>query len=465
MPRPAPTSDIEPVAAIEFSDLMRPFAPFEARPVVALAVSGGRDSRALALLARAWAARRRGKAVALVVDHGLRPESAAEARQTCDWLTTRAIESHILPWRPAAGLRSGLQAAARAARYELLLAWCRRHGVLHLLTAHQADDQAETYVLRAARGSGPAGLAGMSAIVEFPEARVLRPLLAVSRARLTATLQTRGETWIDDPSNVDVRFARARLRREGLAGGHLAALRRARSFARQRMSEDLRLAAALADCAMPHPLGGVVIDPAAWLALSEGLAVAVLGSVVATVAGGDYPPRQARTLGVVKRLRQVATQPSRPPAGLTLGGCRILWRGGGWLVVREPASVSGDRPAGPTAGARWDGRFVGRDGNSDRLWPWSAPGRSASGPSQLGSAGETWGRAWPATTGLAVLRAGLPAGGQFSAWAMEGALGVPATAGKAALAAPQACFRPLRPLAPGPFFPCFGAAKGQIVNP
>src|SRR4029077_6487242 len=129
-------------------------------------------------------------------------------------LARHGIASAILTW-PGAKPRAGLQEAARGARYRLLRDECRRRDILHLLLAHHADDQAETVAMRAARQSGPDGLAGMAALVEQSEVRLLRPLLAVSRARLTATLLARGVPWLDDPSNVDPRFERARLRANG----------------------------------------------------------------------------------------------------------------------------------------------------------------------------------------------------------------------------------------------------------
>ncbi len=442
---------------------MRPFAPFEARPTLGLAVSGGRDSRALALLARHWAVRRRGRAIALVVDHGLRDESAAETEQTRAWLTAHGIETHVLPWRPVMRPRSGVQALARAARYRLLLAWCRRNGVLHLLTAHQADDQAETYALRVARDSGPAGLAAMSALVEFPEARLLRPLLPVSRARLTATLEARGEDWIDDPSNIDPRFARARMRRDGLPVRFEPAIRQASSFAMRRAADDIETAMAMARCTMPHPLGAVLIDHAEWRDLPAAQALAVLAAAIATVAGADYPPRRERTVRAVRQMRAVRRRPDQPPVGMTLGGCRILWRGGGWLVVREPASVPIDGSKALAGCARWDGRFdiCGQDREGTEL---SAGLRLVSPTGRVPGA---WQQAWSATAGLPALLAALPAvAGQrpLSVTAVEGGRNVPPGIQKSGRHAVWICFRPGRPLAPGPFFPCFTFAKGQIVN-
>jgi tRNA(Ile)-lysidine synthase len=489
-----------PLSEAAFAALMRPFAPFERRPVLALAVSGGRDSRALALLARRWAARRGGRVVALVVDHGLRPEAAKEAAQTRAWLRARAIEAHVLPWRPAQVPGAGLQAAARAARYRLLLDWCRAHGVLHLLTAHQADDQAETYALRLARDSGPSGLAAMSAVVEFAEARLLRPLLPIPRARLTATLQARGETWIDDPSNRDARFARTRLRHDGLPVARATALGRAQRLAARRVEAEAREAMAVAGCVMPHPLGGALLDATEWRKLSAAMAGAVLASAIGMVTGAAYAPRRSRVAGAVARLWTRSPGDGKPLAGLTVGGCRIVWRGGGWLIVREPAASEAAGTAIWQQG-RWDRRFerlrprpMRRHGRPHATVKSPTGGAPCDGTAradtdasgQPSERGETlrrepamtpsarralWARAWPATPGLPALLAALPArsnGGSLAPSEVDGAArgGAGASQDGAAGGAPAGMvgFRPGRPLAAGPFFPCFAAAKGQIVN-
>ena len=153
----------KPISKKEFAASMAALGPFERPPALAVAVSGGADSMALTLLAADWAAARRGSIVALTVDHRLRNESRAEAKQVAAWLAARGIEHKILAWtgeKPS----SDVQAAAREKRYELLEDWCRRQGILHLLVAHNLDDQAETFLLRLGRGSGLYGLSGMASV-------------------------------------------------------------------------------------------------------------------------------------------------------------------------------------------------------------------------------------------------------------------------------------------------------------
>ena len=152
-----------------------------------------------------------GQAWGLTVDHGLRRESADEARAIGSWLGTRGIPHDILRWvgpKPT----SGIQEAAREARYRLLMAWCRDRFCLHLLTAHHLEDQIETHLIRRRAGSGIDGLAGMSAVRELSGCRLVRPLLAVSRERLAALLATEEQPFLRDPSNLNPVFERARLR-------------------------------------------------------------------------------------------------------------------------------------------------------------------------------------------------------------------------------------------------------------
>jgi len=177
---------------------------------LAVAVSGGGDSLALALLA---AEAFPGRVTGLTVDHGLRPDSAAEAEQVARWLAARDIPHVTLRWegeKPAANI----QAEARAARYRLLDDWCAANGVPAVLTAHHRDDVAETFLMRLERGSGLAGLAAIAPARRLPQGTwLLRPLLDVSRAQLQQVLEARGQAWIEDPSNRNERFARARVRR------------------------------------------------------------------------------------------------------------------------------------------------------------------------------------------------------------------------------------------------------------
>lgn len=174
---------------------------------VAVAVSGGADSLALLRLANAAFP----VVQLLTMDHGLRAESATEADMVVERARELGVPAAVL--RPASPLPAGnLQHAARQARYQAMAGWCRNHRLPLLLTAHHADDQAETLLLRLARGSGLAGLTGIREARDLDGVQLLRPLLGWTRAELRATLADSGWTPVDDPSNRDPRFDRTRAR-------------------------------------------------------------------------------------------------------------------------------------------------------------------------------------------------------------------------------------------------------------
>jgi len=175
---------------------------------VALAVSGGPDSMALLTLA---AVAMPGRILVATVDHGFRPGSADEAATVARHCKTiGAPHATLTPDAPIAG--SSIQARARDMRYGLLARWAIAEGAACLATAHHADDQAETFLMRAARGSGLSGLAGIRRRVEIAGVIVVRPLLGWRRAELRAVARRAGAPFVDDPANADPRHDRTRFR-------------------------------------------------------------------------------------------------------------------------------------------------------------------------------------------------------------------------------------------------------------
>lgn len=184
--------------------------PADAR--LGVAVSGGPDSLALLLLATAA---RPGNVEAATVDHGLRPESAAEAAMVASLCEELGLRHSTLPVHPQAPLASNLQAWARAQRYDKLTAWAAELGLTAIATAHHADDQAETILMRLARGAGVGGLAGVQrrrAVLKDHPVDLVRPLLGWRRSELEAIVDHARLNPVRDPSNADERFDRTRAR-------------------------------------------------------------------------------------------------------------------------------------------------------------------------------------------------------------------------------------------------------------
>jgi len=331
--------------ATAFSTVLDRLGPFEPGPALAVAVSGGADSMALAILSRDWVNRRDGSTLALVVDHGLRPTSADEARVTVERLRCLGIPTRLLP---LAGLKHGpaLAERARNMRYECMTAACRERGILHLLLGHHAADQMETLAMRVLRGSQTHGLAGMPALRETAGVRLVRPLLGIEPALLRDLLTAKGIGWIEDPSNRDLRALRPRLRHRfaaGIQGGtrHDTGLWRALSaVARLRSYEEMQTAAELACRATVRPEGFALLSPGR-------IGSAALSSLVRTIGGSAYNPSPAQINGLAARPR---------PA--TLAGVRIMPAGrfgDGMLIVREEAAVMDPVPLVPDT--IWDNRF------------------------------------------------------------------------------------------------------------
>jgi tRNA(Ile)-lysidine synthase len=200
-------------APISAQDAKHLFADWQAAPAIILAVSGGPDSVALMWLAARWrGARKRGpRLIAVTVDHGLRPEAAREAREVKRLAHSLDLPHRTLRWTGPKP-KTGLPAAARDARYRLLAQAARAYGATHILTAHTRDDQAETLLMRMARGSGLAGLAAMARQSERDGVVLARPFLQISKSQLVATLTKAKLGFAVDPSNRDLSFTRPRFR-------------------------------------------------------------------------------------------------------------------------------------------------------------------------------------------------------------------------------------------------------------
>ncbi|GBQ27850.1 Ile-tRNA lysidine synthase [Acetobacter estunensis NRIC 0472] len=311
-------------------------------PPVALAVSGGSDSLAMAWLASHW----RTRLLALVVDHGLREESAREAEIARQMLEGFGITTCVLQLTDLqAG--AGIAKRARDARYEALIAACREAGCVDLLVAHQEDDQAETVVMRQRRGEG-LGLAGMARIAELADIRLVRPLLGVSRMALRATLRRAGVSWCEDPSNANRKAERVRVRQDLTAQARTAAIGLSRKIAIRRMQQAGESAAWLAAVGcLPFP---------GWVALGETLpSCSTLAALIRTIGARPYAPSRASVEAAIAANRPVTLSGVRLLRARPLPGLEEQW-----LMVREEAAMETALPA--RDGVCWDRRFTLRAG-------------------------------------------------------------------------------------------------------
>jgi tRNA(Ile)-lysidine synthase len=331
----------KPVAGAELDRLFETLAPYDK---VFLAVSGGGDSLAMMHLVADWLSKRAARCqghpdvMVLTVDHGLRREARDEALFTRNAAEALGLSGEILTAdEPAPD--AGVQEWARVMRYRLLLGRAGgEEGARALVTAHHRDDLAETVLMRLARGSGVDGLAGIEAVTYRGEVALVRPLLDIPKARLIRTLEERGVTWLEDPSNEQVAFERARLRRAGdaraalgLEDGALALT--ARRAARARDALEAVTDGLFADAVRDPRLTSAGVFAWEWPpgSLPDELAIRMLMRVVAAVGGGDAPLRLARA------ERLVVEMGAEGFGGATLGRCVIA-------PVRGRASATGDAP-------------------------------------------------------------------------------------------------------------------------
>ena len=333
------------------------FACFRDRDHVALAVSGGSDSLALMHLAARWArqAPRAPRLSVLSVDHGLRPQAAVEAGEVCRLARGLGLAADVLRWQGDKP-DSGIQAAARAARYGLLGAWCAEHGAA-LAVAHTREDQAETVLMRLMRGSGLDGLCGMAdeSRVPFMTAHVplLRPLLDVPRARLRASLRAAGLAWVEDPSNDDVAYERVRLRKAlGELGLDVEALgRSARRLQRARAALNEIRDGWLAAHFTCHGHGWGAFSLAALLTQPRDIRLRILHFAAATFGPGGHV-----NLAGLERLEGWLS--GGTGRARVFGGVRFVRRKAALVAGREPGRIAARAILAPGApGALWDGRF------------------------------------------------------------------------------------------------------------
>ena len=326
-------------------------------PVLAIAVSGGADSMALALLAHGWATKHGGTIIALTVDHRLRPESTAEAQQVAQWMGERGIEHHILtPHHTDSS--NNLQEAARHWRYDVLAEYCHDRGLLHCLIAHHAGDQRETVALHVARGDTADGGSGMALRRNYRGIRFLRPLLGVEKDDLKKYLLVRAACWLEDPSNSNADFARVRVRQQLAADMDQCAelTQQAATEGAARAARD----ASLAEAAMrlitidPRGFADMLLD--GWCVLEPALATQLLADLLTTIGGATQRPRRNDTMRLAEALRAPAIKKR------TLHGCEISCRKNGIRntirIVRELARVAPPVILCGTGRLQWDGRFT-----------------------------------------------------------------------------------------------------------
>lgn len=308
---------------------------------IAVAVSGGADSLALALMAKNELAVFGFEVIALTVDHKLRPTSTQEAAYVAEVMKAHGIEHHILEWTSEKP-KTGIEEAARKARYQLLTDWCQNHDIKILLTAHHQNDQAETFLMRLKRGSGLEGLCCMRPVSENNGIIIARPFLNTDPQDLRQYLSDRHVKWMEDESNDDVRYFRNRLRQflprfiqeTGITWQCLAdtatRLQSAEEYIEQQLTQII------ADQVQHFGNDIYCFKHTDFLAWHREIKFRVL----AQLCRRDYIPRAEHILNAIAAMGKL------PFSGLTLGGKEIFGAYGYiWLVPELHAKHKPSRSA------------------------------------------------------------------------------------------------------------------------
>ena len=347
-----PEDDKSPISVRQAKGL---FADWKGAPALVLAVSGGPDSIALMWLIARWreALSRGPRLLAVTIDHGLRAESAREARDVKRLADALGVPHRTVRWTGAKP-KSGVPAAARAARYRLLAAVARQSGASHVLTAHTRDDQAETLLMRLVRGSGITGLAAMARQTELEGVLIARPFLDISKSQLIATLERARIGFADDPTNRDVHFTRPRIRNviHGLAaeGGDARNLARLASrLARANAAIEIlvdgaaRYLALKGRAAVSSPASGAMLrnatfDAAAFAALPEEIRLRLLLRAIDRL-GHEGPAELGKVEALLAALDGALQKPGAkhsPRLKQTLAGALISLVGDRIVIAPAP---------------------------------------------------------------------------------------------------------------------------------
>ncbi|MGH1350267.1 MAG: tRNA lysidine(34) synthetase TilS [Methyloligellaceae bacterium] len=343
-------------------DKQKLFQCLEPYNSVALAVSGGADSIALMWLLKSWQETRQASQSPypeihiLTVDHGIRPESQHEVLWVRQQAEKLGFPVEVLRWCGEKA-RSSIQEKARDARYQLMSEWCRARHIPAIITAHHLDDQAETLIMRLARGSGVDGLAAISNITYLHDILLIRPLLEVPKQDLISYLNTLGAEWIEDPSNDNEDFERVRIRNAlpALSDLGLQAPAIARSAKRVRRAStalDYYAKQHLIQLCRLEPEGYAVIDRNAVMGLPAEISLRCLTRIVHLVGGKVQAPSMQKMENLHEQLGSLQSEDA------SVSGCIVRQVRNTLLIAREVRRDNlQDQKLLSGAETLWDNRY------------------------------------------------------------------------------------------------------------
>lgn len=323
---------------------------------LAVGVSGGADSLYLTLLLHQWCQQNDVSLVALTVDHKLRPESSEEAKWLKSFLRSYNILHETLPWQHL-DVETKIQEQARAARYALLINYCKLHNITAICMAHHLEDQWETFMMRLAHGSGSAGLGAMSSVSTKDSIFIFRPLLQTSKTQIISELRKFTSIWIEDPSNQNDHYERIQFRNKyknfeqlGLSSTNIQ--KSITKLQQEGKALDFYAKRFLSEHITVDGLGYAYCNFNEFQKLPSATQYRVAVRT-GTMIGGlfeSYPPRVRTVKNLLKTL----------PKTTTCMGCLWTVREGNLYTIREPNRATQETFIHPNEIILWDNRLLVR---------------------------------------------------------------------------------------------------------
>lgn len=308
---------------------------------LAVAISGGADSMALCLIANNWAKVKNINFHAITINHNLRIESEDEAKTITNWLKKYNINHHIITWQHS-NPKSNIQAQAREARYHLIAKFCDIHNIKYLLVAHNIEDKIETFLDRLSRGSGLDGLASMEEKIKFSNIQIIRPLLNTEKIHLRNYLSSINQEWIEDPSNINQKFKRIKIRqllenieeksliikRISQTADHLA---RVKDYINSQVNLEfnnnckIELVDKIPQCLINHKV---------FIQIHEELALRILVKALSIVSDKPYKPRFEKLMYLYKQIKN-----NQNFKKLSLNNCLISGNDNNYILIERENKI------------------------------------------------------------------------------------------------------------------------------
>lgn len=348
---------LKPISLNEFEKRLNKVCRFEIKPSIAVALSGGPDSMALTCLLNDWVNRKGGSLVSIIVDHNVRSESAKECKRISYWMEKKNINFKLLKLKKI-NLKTNIMEYTRKKRYEVILNECSKLKILHLFLGHHLNDKIETYLMRSKRFGNIIGLSSIPKIRELKSTRLIRPLLDISKERLIKTCEFYQQPWVQDPSNNNLKFERARVRlflQKKNMKFIKSKTKTIDNFVNKRDKYEGMISMFLLANLKFYKFGVFEIKKTNFLKLTNEIQIETMKRILTTCSGKVYPPKKESVKKIILDIFK------SNKSTLTLHSCLINSKLESITICREPIktkiTMKKELIVKKGSNALWDNRF------------------------------------------------------------------------------------------------------------